>query len=181
MEFQQGFKALFLCCTLHSCVQAQRNRRDHGPQCLDQQHRHHLVRVLEYLFVKVQTKSSNYCKSFNTVCVSHNSRRSTSHLAGPLELTVPRGEQGVIEFRQLLIQTEITLRKILPNAHQLPLEVHTHTFWADLFYNGTSNVASRHFMTITDAIKTKENSIKWNLPCDTCNSRQGAAAFCQSL
>lgn len=59
MELQQGVKALFLCCTLHSCVQAYRNRRDHGPQCLDQQHRHHLVRVLEYLFVNVRTKRVN--------------------------------------------------------------------------------------------------------------------------
>ena len=105
MEFQQGVKAQFLCCTLHSCVQAHRNGRDHGPHCLDQQHRHHLVRVLEYLFVDVQTKSSKILSENHSTCVSYISRSGTSHLAGPLELTVPRGEQGVIEFRQLLIQT----------------------------------------------------------------------------
>lgn len=157
MEFQQRVEALFWCCTLHSCVQAHGNGRHHGPHCLDQQHRRHLVRVLEYLVVIVQTKRSKSFIVNHSLYVSHNRRSSTSHLAGPLELTVPRGEQGVIEFRQLLIQTEITLREILPNAHQLPLDMHAHSFRADLFYNGTSNIAYRHFKNLTDAIKMKVN------------------------
>lgn len=40
-----------------------------------------------------------------------------SDLAAPLELRVPRGEQGVIELSKLLVQTELTLREILPHAH----------------------------------------------------------------
>lgn len=45
-----------------------------------------------------------------------------SHLAAPLDLSVPSGQQGVVKFRQLLIQTELTLGEILPHAHQLALK-----------------------------------------------------------
>lgn len=41
---------------------------------------------------------------------------------------MPRGDQGVVEFRQLLIQTELTLREILPHAHQLALKRPKQTF-----------------------------------------------------
>lgn len=46
-----------------------------------------------------------------------------SHLAAPLELRVPRGEQRVVELGELLIETELTLREVLPHAHQLALEM----------------------------------------------------------
>lgn len=67
MEFQEGVEPLLLCCTLHGCVEAHRNGRDHGPQCLDQQDCHYLVRVLEYLFDGVQTKNISFVtvKTFN--------------------------------------------------------------------------------------------------------------------
>ena len=47
-----------------------------------------------------------------------------SHLAAPLQLRVPGGDQGVIELGQLLVQTELTLRDFLPHAHQLALQMH---------------------------------------------------------
>lgn len=49
MEFQQGVETLLLGCPLHSRAQAHGDGWYHSPQSLDQQHCHHLIRVLEHL------------------------------------------------------------------------------------------------------------------------------------
>lgn len=45
-----------------------------------------------------------------------------SHLAAPLQLRVPRRQQGVVELGQLLAEVQLTLREILPHVYQLALE-----------------------------------------------------------
>lgn len=64
-----------------------------------------------------------------------------SHLATPLELSVPIGEQGVVEFSQLLIQTELALGEILPHAHQLTLEMGKHVIIHTPYVNGIFVIA----------------------------------------
>ena len=49
MKFDQRVKTLLLGCLLHGCAQAHGDGRHHGPQGLDQQHCHHLVRVPKHL------------------------------------------------------------------------------------------------------------------------------------
>lgn len=45
-----------------------------------------------------------------------------SHLVAPLQLRVPRRQQGVVELGQLLAEVQLTLREILPHVYQLALE-----------------------------------------------------------
>lgn len=49
VELQQGVQALLLGRALQGRAQAHGDGRNHGAESLDQQHRHHLVRILEDL------------------------------------------------------------------------------------------------------------------------------------
>lgn len=122
MELQQSPQTLLLGCPLHGRAQAHRYGWHHGPQRLYQQHCHHFIRLLEHLcgskiLKKLALQSVSKVKPIR--CRSWYC--SPSHLAAPLYLAVPSGEQGVVEFRQLLIQIELALGEILPYTQQLAL------------------------------------------------------------
>ncbi|TNN49082.1 hypothetical protein EYF80_040687 [Liparis tanakae] len=120
MEFEQRVEAPLVSRPLHGRAQAHGDGGDHGAQGLDQEHRHHLLRV-------------------------------------------PRGEQRVVELRQLLVQTELAVRDVLPHAHQLALGMPTDTHLKQKRTSAhayTKQAKSCGILSIS--VKTFTNSLAWS-------------------